>query len=432
MANTNSPLAQKVKRKQMIILGGVALVIMVFAIASAYMVDGKKPEVKPTGTVTRNLIGATTDTADREKWRERSAEDIERLRRQMADQQKANADLQKVIAEINERQKTETEKPATARGGPVVPPPSGALPVQDGQQILPGAPVPMASSGRGSVLGGPGMVMPDGSMMNVQPSRNSPAVQTIKFDKPPEVKADAVAGQKVAHGASGRPYRIGPNGERMYLEDGYGDGSSINKTYVPAGTFARVLILGGVDAPTGGQAQSNPHPILLRVMGDAHLPNGGRVDIRDCVLTADAVGDLSSERVQIRSQRMSCRVGENMIADIAVRGHVNGEDGKAGMRGRLVTKTGQVLANALLTGTLSALGTAIQGNNQEQIQTGLGTVTQTTDMARYAVGGGLTKAFDRMADYYIKLADKLFPVLEVDSMRVGDIVFTQGFTIEAK
>ena len=31
-----------------------------------------------------------------------------------------------------------------------------------------------------------------------------------------------------------------------------------------------------------------------------------------------------------------------------VKGYVAGEDGKAGMRGRLVSKQGQILANALL------------------------------------------------------------------------------------
>ena len=45
------------------------------------------------------------------------------------------------------------------------------------------------------------------------------------------------------------------------------------RRYIPSGTFARALLLGGLDAPTGGQAQRNPQPVLLRLMDNAVLPN---------------------------------------------------------------------------------------------------------------------------------------------------------------
>ena len=38
-------------------------------------------------------------------------------------------------------------------------------------------------------------------------------------------------------------------------------------------------------------------------------------------------------------------------------------------------------------------------------------------------------ALDRVADYYLKLADKIFPVLEVDAGRDVDIVITQSASI---
>lgn len=440
MAKPTSPLSQKVKQKQLMILGAVGLGIMLLAIGSAYMMGGQKgPPPKPIVTVTRNLVDATTDTADREKWRERSAQDIERLRQQMAEQQQLNANLQKKLGELQEAKNTEASAngapvPPPGRAGQVVPPPAGMLPPRrEGSGFLPGSPIPQATSAnQAPILGGPGMVMPNGSPVNAMPNP-IPAVQTIKFENKGKPAADKDT--SVKRESSGRPYRTGPRGERIYLEESAYSGGSIEKTYVPAGAFARAVILGGVDAPTGGQAQSNPHPILLRILGDARLPGGARINMKDCIVTADAVGDLSSERIQIRLQRLACRIGEDKIADVSVKGHVDGEDGKAGMRGRLVTKTGQVLGNALLTGTLSALGTAIQNTTQQTLTTGLGTVTQTggsaSDMAKYAMGGGVSKAFDRLSHYYIQLAEKVFPVLELDSMRVGDIVFTQGFTIEA-
>jgi conjugal transfer pilus assembly protein TraB len=415
MANpSNSPLAQKIKRKQMLILGGVGLVIMLIAIVSSYFMGDKKPKVvRQTVTSTRNLIEATTDSADRERWRERSAQDIEKLRFQMQEQSKINADLMKLIEKTKEDQlkANATEKASTSA---VVPPPDG-VPVA-GRGFLPGNPVPMAPGvNQGSALGGPGMVMPGGKTATGQPMmpESGDAISSLSFNKPEAPDSKSAPGSK---GNSG------------------GAALDAGATYIPAGSFARAVVLGGVDAPTGGQAQSNPHPVLLRILGDARLPGNARISMKDCVATADALGDLSSERVQIRLQKLSCRVGADKMVDIAVKGHLNGEDGKAGMRARLVTKTGQVLTNALLTGTLSALGTAIQATSQTTTGTALGTTVttgnSTEDVVRYAAGGGVSQAFDRLADYYIKLADKIFPILEMDSMRIGDIVFSQGFTLE--
>lgn len=33
---------------------------------------------------------------------------------------------------------------------------------------------------------------------------------------------------------------------------------------------------------------------------------------------------------------------------------------------------------------------------------------------------------DRITDYYLRLADRIFPVLEVDAGRPVDLVFSQG------
>ena len=60
-----------------------------------------------------------------------------------------------------------------------------------------------------------------------------------------------------------------------------------------------------------------------------------------------------------------------------------------------------------------------------------GTQTQTVNNPiGYGLGSGLAKSTDRIAQYYIKLADKLFPVVEVDGGRVVDVVFTRGVSIE--
>ena len=123
----------------------------------------------------------------------------------------------------------------------------------------------------------------------------------------------------------------------------------------------RVVLLAGLDAPTGGQAQNNPHPILMRVLDPAQLPNRYMADMKDCVVTANGYGDISSERAYIRTDRLSCIDQKGGAVDVSLKGYVAGEDGKAGMRGRLVSKQGQALANAFLAGIGSGIGQAFTG-----------------------------------------------------------------------
>lgn len=202
--------------------------------------------------------------------------------------------------------------------------------------------------------------------------------------------------------------------------------------YIPAGTFVRVALLGGLDAPTGGQAQNNPHPILMRAQDNAFLPNRYRFEIKECFLLASAYGDISSERAIARLENISCIRNDGTAVDVNVKGYVVGEDGKAGMRGRLISKQGQVLANALLAGIGSGIGQAFQAGTTTQSVSALGSTStaNTGQQIQNGVGAGVGKALDRLSQYYIGLAEKLFPIIEVDAGRTVEVVFTKGFSLE--
>ena len=196
------------------------------------------------------------------------------------------------------------------------------------------------------------------------------------------------------------------------------------------GTFARARLLNGVEAPSGGQANGNPVPMLLEIKDPAFLPNRYRSDIKRCMVTANATGDLSSERVLVRLDRLSCITQSRGAIDVKVTGYVTGEDGKTGLKARVVTRSGQAIANALLVGTLSGLGEAVSLAAQDSSTNFAGTVTHSVNNPwRAGLGEGMQDALDRVADYYLKLADKIFPVLEVDAGRDVDIVITQSASI---
>jgi conjugal transfer pilus assembly protein TraB len=210
------------------------------------------------------------------------------------------------------------------------------------------------------------------------------------------------------------------------------DSQDTGMGYIPAGTFVRVALLGGLDAPTGGQAQNNPHPILMRAQDNAFLPNRYRFEVKECFVLASAYGDLSSERAIARLENISCVRNDGTAVDVPVKGYVVGEDGKAGMRGRLISKQGQVLANALLAGIGSGIGQAFQTAATTQSVSALGSTStvNTGQQLQNGIGSGVGKALDRLSQYYIGLAEKLFPIIEVDAGRTVEVVFTRGFSLE--
>ena len=55
---------------------------------------------------------------------------------------------------------------------------------------------------------------------------------------------------------------------------------------------------------------------------------------------------------------------------------------------------------------------------------------QRSEAFKQGLGNGVGRAFERLANYYIKLAEKTFPVIEVGAGRAVDVVITKGVRIE--
>jgi conjugal transfer pilus assembly protein TraB len=243
---------------------------------------------------------------------------------------------------------------------------------------------------------------------------------------PPEPPAPALV--RVAVAAANRP-DAGASGTRAGASEA--KSPSID-SYLPV-SFTRGILLGGLDAPTGGQSQSNPQPVLIRLSDNSVLPNRYRAEYRECFVIAAGYGDIGSERAYLRTENLSCVRGDGSALEVRIQGSVFGEDGKVGMRGRLVTKQGQMLANALRAGVLAGIGQAFASYNTTVSTSAFGTVATTTgtDALRAGVGLGVGRALDRLAEYYIKLAEQTFPVIEVDAGREIDVVITKGVKIDS-
>lgn len=110
--------------------------------------------------------------------------------------------------------------------------------------------------------------------------------------------------------------------------------------YLPTGSILSGALITGLDAPTHDAAQREPFPVLIRLDQAAILPNRFRADIRACFLLAAGYGDLSSERAYLRGETLSCIRDDGGVMETRLDSYAVGEDGKAGLRDRLVTKQG--------------------------------------------------------------------------------------------
>lgn len=287
-------------------------------------------------------------------------------------------------------------------------PPPGYPPSTGFQNAQALPPPPPVSRSTGALTGSNGIDSP--GLGNISEAASGLVRVTLRDPSKPS------SAQVVAGGAAGK--------------DSDAKSSNVD-TYLPV-SFTRGILLGGLDAPTGGQSQSNPHPILIRLEDNAVLPNRFRSQVKECFVVAAGYGDISSERAYLRTENLSCVRNDGTTLEVKIQGAVYGEDGKVGIRGRLVTKQGQILANALATGVLSGIGQGFGQQNSTVSSSALGTISTSEGGSAFkrGIGMGVGRALDRLAQYYIKLAEQTFPVIEVDAGRQVDVVITKGVRID--
>ncbi|MCT9824024.1 MULTISPECIES: TraB/VirB10 family protein [Pseudomonas] len=210
---------------------------------------------------------------------------------------------------------------------------------------------------------------------------------------------------------------------------------------LPAGSILSGVLVTGMDAPTGKQAQRDPFPSLIRIKNEAILPNRFRADFRECFLIAGGWGDLSSERAYMRAERLSCVRNDGSVLEASLEAYATGEDGKAGLRGRLVSKQGQIIARSLGAGFLQGIAGAFNVQKVPTINvTRAGdngdTVTPVYEQAfdsnalQSAGFSGAGSALERIADFYLEMAESIFPVIEIDAMRDVDFIVNKGMTVK--
>lgn len=206
------------------------------------------------------------------------------------------------------------------------------------------------------------------------------------------------------------------------------------KAQIPAGSILSGVLLNGMDAPTSQRARQDPQPVLVRIKREAILPNRYRSDVRECFLIASGYGDMSSERAYLRSETLACIRTDRKVLETRVKSYAVGEDGKVGVRGRLVSKQGRVLANAMLAGFAKGISQIFGRQQVPVIVTSAQDVAPfqrvlSADSAQAAAIRGVGESLETLARFYLDMAQNLFPVIEVDAGRKIEFVVNEGFQL---
>lgn len=201
--------------------------------------------------------------------------------------------------------------------------------------------------------------------------------------------------------------------------------------YIPAGSILTGTIITGADFPTSKGAMENPTPTLIRLQKEAILPNRYRSDIRECFLLVGGRGELASERAKLRGEMLSCVRQDGAVIETKLNSYVAGEDGKEGIKGRLVSKQGQMIARSLVAGFASGMSEAFDYDPVPVIATDASNNTQyqqnfSSDAMKGGFAKGASTALERVADFYMDLAEEMFPVVEINAGRQVDVVVISG------
>ena len=383
----------------------IAVGMVVFIGLSVYNAGDKKHSINHADSKTVkqiNLDPKMVQNTIYEETRKKNSE-IERRQKELEESQKAaNLKIDQLLSKLDSL-------------------PSVPVPTKGGQGNRHGA-----TGNRASVTPATFPPVPDPCLISMENTMNVP---------PPPYKVPAV--YNIIGSISTVSNKSPLPSDSVSQKDGSAKDLQKKKYFLPP-CILQATLLSGLRAPTMGDAKKDPVPILLRVKTPAILPNYVRSNISGCYIIAEGTGKLSDERVHVRTISLSCiDKYSNSIIDQNISGFVQDEDGVVGLSGIVTARFGSKIARAFLAGALEGAGDAMETASSTVETTPVGTTqiiteTDTRNIARSAVGGGLSTASKELQSFYYALAKESMPVLEVGNNKPCTVIISKGVFLELK
>ena len=209
--------------------------------------------------------------------------------------------------------------------------------------------------------------------------------------------------------------------------------------YVPKrllpGSLIPAVLLTGVDAPTGSKSSENVVSATFRVTGSAISPNGRRTDLTGCYVTTQVKASLANERAYFRPDLITCELGVGQVKT-SLKGYITSPaDGTAGLRGRLVSRAGDLLFNATLVGAINGLSQVFgggQNNRSGNIFTGGDpfALPDSDTATKAATTSAISGAAGILEQYFQDQLDAIYSIVEVRPLVPASIHLLEDVTIE--
>lgn len=201
-------------------------------------------------------------------------------------------------------------------------------------------------------------------------------------------------------------------------------------SYIPEGTYFTGHLPGGIVVSTGLNApDENATPVIIRLISRGNLVAAHKLDVSKCKIRGSAYGDLSSERAIVRLEKLICEVDGNYITSL-ITGQLYGPDGLNGIKGDVIAISEKHVRSAVLGGVLSGFASSLKGQDGASIS-GLGLVQTEKkgfkDMAKSGGLEGITSAGEKIADFYLRQAERMSPVLVIPGGVRVNAQITEGF-----
>lgn len=370
-----------------------------------------------------DMVNMVTDDFDkRERQRRAAEEELKRENRQLAE---------RIAAQERQNNEIMMQLQAIAKGQGSVQPRQQKRVSQKPNET---AVVSQANepSGFAQLNGNQSQIITRGSLPN------SPIIRTVTQRSITTLKDGEVTHQNVeinttnGRGSQNRVEPFGPD-YREPLQKVEEEGLELFT--LSMGSIISGTLLNGVAAPTASDKQSDPMPVLMRVKREALMPNDFTLDIIDCHMLGSAIGDLGSSRVLLRAEAISCNTHTGEAIEKRIMAYaVDSADGLAGIEGEVVFKSGAMIANSLKAEFISGFADAFSPNQVQALNTSPSATTlwqnQNLDRAAGAgIGQGFSGAADRIAEYYMALAEEAHPVIELIPGIEVDFIVQRGMTL---
>jgi hypothetical protein len=289
-SNTQAePSTAAIKRRQVLLVAGIAGTIVVGTLLSVSLTGTKRNDAQPAKPRSVNILAPGTQVDPRDAWRGQADAQMKAIEQRSRDVAQRNAELEGQGKAMLERLKklegsgltplpppplsAPAERPSFGPDGP-----ANASP-DSGPQRFPPPPPPLSQG----AVSGAGLPPPPGGVQSL----SSPiGIVSIAL-------GDVAAGTGAKLDANAASATATHHDTRRYL---------------PSGAFTRAVLLGGLNAPTGGQAQQQPPagpatpggqrdqlPNQFRARGQGLPHRRRRLRRRE-----------SSERAYIRTESLSC------------------------------------------------------------------------------------------------------------------------------